>query len=363
MSNSTDTASPYFLKWIYIMPVAGIVVFLMHHSFTSGIFFFIMTVAVIGSVLAAVQHAEIVSHRIGEPLGSVVLAVAVTIIEVSLIVSLMFSGKASDAALARDTVFAAVMIILNGMVGLCILTGGIKYGEQNFGLQGISSALTILVAISIFTLVLPNYTVSVPGPFYNNAQLIFVGIVTLVLYATFIGVQNFKHKKLFVEPNADSDDEHERPTKKEALFSLAFLIICLAAVVLLAEALAPGLEKWVATIGAPHSLVGVIIAIVVLLPEGISAIHAARNNKLQKSLNLSLGSALASIGLTIPTISIIAVFTGMPLTLGIDVKSTVLFLLSLLVIILSLSTGKTTILQGVVLLIIFSVYLFMIVSP
>jgi Ca2+:H+ antiporter len=352
--------------WTYIVPVLALLVFFLHHyiNMTSVFFFVLMGIVLTGSVLAAVHHAEIIAHQIGEPVGSVVLAIAVTIIEVSLIVSLMFSGNTDNSALARDTVFAAVMIILNGMIGLCILVGGIKYKEQAFSMRGINSALTILVAISILTLILPNYTSSIPGPFYNNTQLIFVAVVTILLYSIFILVQNFKHKDHFTDSKELNEEKNDiKPGNKNALISLLFLIICLVAVVLLSEGLAPYLEKWVASLGAPHSLVGVIIAAVVLLPEGLSAFHAARNNKLQKSLNLSLGSALASIGLTIPTVSILAAVKDMPLTLGINSKSTVLFLLSLFVIILSLATGKTTILQGIVLLIIFLVYLFTIISP
>jgi Ca2+:H+ antiporter len=362
---TTPTIAPKLLpRWTYVIPLISGLIFFLHHYFTAGFFYVFMALALIGSVLAAVQHAETLAHRIGEPIGSVVLAIAVTVIEVSLIISLMLNGDKGESALARDTVFAAVMIILNGMIGLCILLGGIRHCEQSFGLQGITSALTILVAISILTFVLPNYTTSTPGPLYSKEQLLFVAFVTLILYATFILVQNFRHKSFFIGPGeSEEKEDHGRPAARTALISLLFLLICLVIVVLLAEGLAPGLESVVASLGAPHSLVGVIIAIVVLLPEGLAAIRAVMNNQLQKSLNLALGSALASIGLTIPTVSVFAVITGTPLVLGINLESTVLFLLSLLVIILALRTGLTTILQGMVLLIIFAVYLFTIIFP
>jgi Ca2+:H+ antiporter len=364
MSLPKAATHQYLPKWTYYTPVLAAIVFVLHHYISAPWFLFVMVVVLVGSVLAAVQHAEIIAHQIGEPIGTVVLALAVTVIEVSLIVSLTFSGKEADSGLARDTVFAAVMIILNGMIGLCILTGGLKFREQVFGLQGVSSALTILVAISVLTLILPNYTTSVPGPSYNKEQLVFVAIVTVLLYATFIVVQNFRHKNLFLSPEELACEMvFEKPGKRVAWLSFPFLIICLAAVVLLAEGLAPSLDNWLESRGAPHAWVGLIIASIILLPEGITAFQAAMKNNLQKSLNLSLGSALATIGLTIPCVSIIAVVTGTPLALGIDVKSTVLFFLSLLVIILSLSTGKTTILQGIVLLIIFSVYIFMTINP
>jgi len=217
------------------------------------------------------------------------------------------------------------------------------------------------VTISVLTLILPNFTVSVAGPFYNKQQLLFVAIVTLILYGTFILVQNVRHRDHFL--TSTEEEITELPTRRVAGLSVLMLIVCLGGVVFLAESLAPGLESWIKSIGAPVSLVGVIIALVVLLPEGLSAYRAARKNQLQKSLNLSLGSALASIGLTIPTVSFVSLYTGLPLSLGISAASAVLFLLSLFVIILSLSTGKTTILQGVVLLLIFAIYIFTIIFP
>ncbi len=348
--------------WTIFLPVLAWIVFLIGHYIHWPPFIIISAVALIAAVLSAVHHAETIAHRVGEPFGTLVLALAVTLIEVSLIVSLMFAGGHDTSVLARDTVFAAIMIILNGMVGLSLFAGGMRFREQNFTLQGISSALTILVTISVVTLILPNFTVSVPGPFYSKQQLLFVAIVTLVLYATFILVQNIRHRDHFLS-SADEEEMIEKPTTLVAGLSVLLLILCLGAVVFLAESLAPGLEAWVKSIGAPVSLVGVIIAMVVLLPEGLSAYHAARKNQLQKSLNLSLGSALASIGLTIPAVSFVSLFTGLPLSLGISAGSTVLFLTTLFVIILSLSTGKTTILQGVVLLIIFAIYIFSIIFP
>jgi Ca2+:H+ antiporter len=318
---------------------------------------------VIGCVLSAVHHAEVIAHRIGQPFGTLVLALSITIIEVSLIISLMVMDGPDASSLARDTVFAAVMIILNGMIGLSILVGSIKFKEQSFGLRGISSALTILVVISVLTLILPNYTVSIPGPFYTNKQLFFVAITTIVLYLTFLLVQNFRHKDHFLDVDETEKIVEVKPSMKQVRMSMLMLCVCLVGVVFLAESLSPGLHYFVESIGAPISLVGVIIACVILLPEGISAFKAAQKNQLQKSLNLSIGSALASVGLTIPVVALVSIYTGMPLSLGIDAKSTLLFILSLFVINLSLSTGKTTIIQGMVLLIIFSVYLFTTIVP
>jgi len=348
--------------WTFVVPVLGWLVFYIGHYIHWPPFFIVSAISLIGVVLSAVHHAETIAHRVGEPFGTLVLALAVTLIEVSLIVSLMFVGGKDASAIARDTVFAAVMIILNGMIGLSIFLGGLRFGEQLFAKQGVTGALTILVAVSVLTLIMPNFTVSVAGPFYNKQQLIFVAIVTLILYGTFILVQNVRHKDHFLN-DPQEEEKFVPPSNRTAWISVLLLLVCLAAVVFLAESLAPSLESWIKSIGAPVSLVGVIIALVVLMPEGLSAFKAAGKNQLQKSLNLSLGSALASIGLTIPTVSFVSLYTGLPLSLGIGAGATVLFLLSLFVIILSLSTGKTTILQGVVLLVIFGIYIFSIIFP
>ena len=254
--------------WTVLLPIIGWLVFAIAHYIYWPPFFFLSAIALIGAVLSAVHHAETIAHRVGEPFGTLVLALAVTLIEVSLIVSLMFAGDHDTSVLARDTVFAAVMIILNGMIGLSIFSGGVRFKEQHFVQQGITAALTILVAISVVTLILPNFTTSLPGPFYSKQQLLFVAVSTLILYGTFILVQNVRHREHFLS-DGETDEIFSPPSKEITWISLLLLIICLGAVVFLAESLAPGLESWVKSIGAPVSLVGVIIALVVLLPEGL----------------------------------------------------------------------------------------------
>ncbi len=346
-----------------LIPILAWAAFALHHFIDWPFFNLVLVVALLYCTLQAVHQAEIIAHKIGEPFGTMVLALAITSIEVSLIISIMLAGGPETSVLARDTVFAAVMIILNGMIGLSILTGGIKFKEQTFVQQGVNATLTILVAISVLTLILPNYTTTIPGPFYSKKQLFFVAAMSLILYGSFVFVQNIKHKEYFLADDHQDHASQDKPTNKETIISLLLLLACLGAVVALAESLAPTLDHLIDQFGAPHSLVGVIIASIVLLPEGLSAYNAAKKNQLQKSLNLSLGSALASIGLSIPIVAIYSIFSGIQLTLGIDAQATLLFLLSLFVIILSLSTGKTTILQGIVLLIIFFVYLFIIIFP
>ncbi len=325
----------------------------------------LLVAGLIASVIAAVHFAEVVAHRVGEPYGTLLLAVAVTVIEVALIVALMLAGGPAATALARDTVFAAVMIILNGIVGACLLVGGSRFGEQSFSLKGVSASLATLAAIVVLTLVLPNYTTTVPGPFYSASQLGLIAVVSLFLYGAFVFVQAVRHRDYFLPANAAAgEDVHAAPpSARRAAISAALLLLCLGSVVTLAKLISPMVEAGVTSMGAPQALVGVIIATVVLLPEGVAALRAARRNRLQTSLNLALGSALASIGLTIPTVAIVSLATGWPLTLGIDAKSTVLLVLSLMVATLSLGTGRTTVLQGAVHLVIFAVYLFTTIVP
>ena len=351
--------------WTIAAPILAWLLFAGTKLGYSGAYLLLVAAGLIGAVLSAVHHAEVVAHRVGEPFGTLVLAVAITVIEVALIVSLMLAGGPETTALARDTVFAAVMIILNGIVGLCLLMGGVRFREQAFGLHGVSASLATLAAIVVLTLILPNYTVSDPGPIYIPSQLAFIALVSLVLYGTFVFVQAVRHRDYFLPAEAlDNEEVHApAPTARAASLSALLLLACLGAVVLLAKVLAPAIEKGVAAVGAPKALVGVIIAGVVLLPEGLAALRAARVDRLQTSLNLALGSALASIGLTIPAVAVVSLATGLTLTLGIDTKSSVLLLLSLFVTSLSLGTGRTTVLQGIVLLVIFAVYLFTTIVP
>jgi len=351
--------------WTLAAPIAAWLVYSGKFLFGGGAFDLLMAVGLIGTILAAVHHAEVVAHRVGEPFGTLLLAVAVTIIEVSLIVSLMVAGGPETTTLARDTVFAAVMIILTLMIGLCLLMGGARYKEQLFVKYGVSAALVTLTAISVLTLILPNYTTSVAGPIYSSSQLTFVAVVSLVLYGTFVLVQAVRHRDYFLPFGTETDEEVHAPppTRQATILSSIFLLVGLAAVVLLAKSLSPTIEEGVAAVGAPKSLVGIVVAFVILLPEGLAALRAARQNRLQTSLNLALGSALASIGLTIPAVATVALVTNMTITLGIDTKSTVLLVLSLFIIALSFGTGRTTVLQGVVLLVIFAVYLFTTIIP
>jgi Ca2+:H+ antiporter len=321
--------------------------------------------ALIATVFAAVYHAEVVAHRTGEPFGTLVLAVAVTIIEVALIVSVMVAAPAEKAGLARDTVFAVVMIVCNGIIGLCLLWGGARHHEQGFQVHGASAALAVLAALTTLTLILPNVATSAPGPLFSTSQLVFAGIVSLVLYGSFVFIQTVRHHDYFLPVERDDDEEAHAPPPSNtiAVISVGLLLAALVAVVGLAKSLTPTLEIGVARLDVPKAVVGIVIAALVLLPEGLAALRAARANRLQTSLNLALGSALASIGLTIPAVAVVSIVLRQPLELGLGGKDQVLLALTLLVGVITLGTGRTTVLQGVVHLVIFAAFLFFAVVP
>ncbi len=318
--------------------------------------------ALIAAVFAAVYHAEVIAHRIGEPFGTLVLAVAVTVIEVTLIVTLMIGTAAPS--LARDTVFAAIMIACNGVVGLCLLAGGVRHHEQGFQVQGASAALAVLAALTTLSLILPNVTTSVPGPLFSTSQLAFAGTVSLVLYGSFVFVQTVRHRNDFLPVGGGSVEAPAlRPSGRNTLVSVILLLISLLVVVGLAKALTPTLEITVAWLHGPKAVVGIVIATLVLLPEGLAALKAAHANQLQTSLNLALGSALATIGLTIPVVAVTSIALRRPLELGLGPKEEVLLGLTLFVGVVTLGTGRTTVLQGIVHLVIFAAFLFLAVAP
>ncbi len=318
------------------------------------------------TVFAAVHHAEVLALKLGEPFGSILLAVAVTVIEAALIVSIMVSGADGSDRVARDTVFAAVMIVLNGVVGLCLVLGAGKHFEQTFQLQGASSALAVLGTLATLALILPNFTQTTVGPTYSILQLEVIGIEALLLWGVFVFVQTIKHRDYFLDApgTADSADEpHEIPSAGIALVSLLLLLVALAAVVLLAKVLSYPLDAGIAAAGLPKAFVGVVIATLVLLPEGLAAVKSALVNRLQNSINLALGSAIASIGLTIPTVAVVSLAFDQRIALGISPTDMTLLVLTLYVSALTLGTGRTTVLQGAVHLVIFAAFLLVSAVP
>jgi Ca2+:H+ antiporter len=322
----------------------------------------ILALLLIASVMVAVHHAEVVAVWLGEPYGTLVLTLAVTIIELSLIVSLMLSGK-ETATLARDTIHAVVMLVLNGLAGACIVAGTLRHREQEFRTLGANAFLAVLMPMAMFVLVLPNHTVETAGPYYSPAQLIFIGGTCLALYLVFLFVQTMRHQDYFVPVGPIEADHVARPSGKIGAISACLLVLTLVAIVLLAKLLAPFIERAIAAAGAPVKLAGVIVAAIVLLPESAAALRAARRNQLQTSINLALGSAVASIGLTVPSVTVIATWLDQPLALGIDNESTLLLLLSFMVAILTYGQGRTNLLSGFVHLVLLASYVFLIFAP
>jgi Ca2+:H+ antiporter len=321
-----------------------------------------------GSVLAAVHHAEVVAHRVGEPYGSLVLAVAVTVIEVALIVTLMFGGGGDAATLARDTVFAAVMITCNGIVGLSLLAGTLRQHEVPFNAGGAGAALATVTTLATLGLVLPTFTTATPGPQFSPPQLAFAATVSLALYGLFVVVQTGRHRDYFLPTTVDGalmeDEVHAHPpTVQVATFSMSLLLVALVAVVGTAKLVSPTVERAVLSAGMPLSVVGVVIALLILLPETLAAVRAARRGRLQISLNLAYGSAMASIGLTIPTMALVSPWLPVPLHLGLGSVHIVLLALTTVVSVLTVVPGRATLLQAGVHMSLLAAYLFLSVTP
>ncbi|WP_328467767.1 ionic transporter y4hA [Actinoplanes sp. NBC_00393] len=320
------------------------------------------------AVLAAVHHAEVVAHRVGEPYGSLILAVAVTVIEVALIVTLMISGGEKSQSLARDTVFAAVMITCNGILGISLLVGAIRRRVAVFNPEGTGAAFATVAAIATLSLVLPTFTTSSQGPQFTPAQLAFAAVVSLGLYLLFVAVQTRRHRDYFLPITTsgkviDAEEHLDPPTTRTALNSLGLLLLALISVVGLAKGISPAVESGVAAAGLPHAVVGVVIALLVLLPETIAAVRAAVRDRMQTSINLALGSAMASIGLTIPAIAVAMIWLPGPLLLGLGGTQMVMLALTVVVGTLTVVPGRANILQGGLHLGLLAVFLFLAASP
>jgi Ca2+:H+ antiporter len=289
------------------------------------VFAAVLLIILFGTVFAAVHHAEVIAERIGEPYGTLLLTLAVTIIEVALIATIML-GEKPVPTLARDTVFAVVMIVCNALVGICILAGGLRYREQDVQVTGSNLYLSVLIVLATITLIMPNYTLTTPGPVYSAAQLGFVSVVTLILYGVFLYTQTIRHRDYFISETAGTADDGTHGSNRTFLLSILLLLVSLLAVVLLAKKFSLVVDAGAALIGAPPAFAGILVAFLILLPESVAAISAARKNDLQKSINLALGSSLATIGLTI-------------------------------------GTGRTNILFGLVHLVVFAVFIFLVFVP
>ncbi|MGC9439093.1 calcium:proton antiporter [Streptomyces sp. WG5] len=356
-------------QWTTVTPVVAVVLLAVTWGRElPGAVVALLTTVLALAVLAAVHHAEVVAHRVGEPFGSLVLAVAVTVIEVALIVTLMADGGDKSATLARDTVFAAVMITCNGVVGLSLLVASLRHGTAVFNPEGTGAALATVATLATLSLVLPTFTTSAPGPEFSTVQLTFAALSSLVLYGLFIATLTVRHRDYFLPITRQGDvitveDHAHAPSARTALTSLGLLALALIGVVGLAKGVSPTIEDGVEAAGLPHAVVGVIIALLVLLPETIAALRTARRDRVQTSLNLALGSAMASIGLTIPAVALASVWLSGPLVLGLGSTHMVLLALTVVVASLTVVPGRATPLQGGVHLVLFAAYLELAVNP
>lgn len=330
-----------------------------------GVIVGLATLSLMGSVVAAVHHAEVVAHRVGEPFGTLVLALAVTVIEASLILSMMLSGGPETAVLPRDTLFAAVMIISNGVVGLCILVGGLQHREQSFRIEGASAGMGVLVALATLSLVLPAFSPTDDPTRSPLSHLLLAGTSSLLLWGVFVFAQTIRHRDYFLPPDRVEDESQHAPppTKQQAWQSFGLLVVSLVAVVGLAKVLSPTIEGGLVAAGAPQSALGVAIAMVVLAPETWAAVRAARANRLQTSMNLALGSALASIGLTVPVVAIASVVLDLPVLLGLAPEDVTMVAVTFMVSAFTLAQGRTNIVQGAVHLVLFAGFLFLALVP
>jgi Ca2+:H+ antiporter len=317
------------------------------------------------SAFAVLRHAEQLATRLGEPLGTVILTLSVTGIEVMMIAAFMYTGSRS-VSLARDAMLAVIMIVLNGMVGLSLLLGGLRYHEQTYNLQGANAFLAVIIPLAVLGLVMPNYTISSPGPTYSAHQSIFLIIMSLGLYGVFLAIQNLRHRDYFISPPSQKRRRTAgipplKPSSGAPIWShISLLLAYLLPLVVLSEHVAMPIDYTLHLWHAPPALGGVLVAVLVLAPESLGAVRAALANQLQRSVNILLGSVLASISLTIPAVLGIGFFTETTIVLGLDTVDTILLILTFLISMLTFAIRRTNVLLGAVHLLLFLAYLMLI---
>jgi Ca2+:H+ antiporter len=322
-------------------------------------FLFVWLFAVVlGCCLSVVRHADHLATRLGEPYGTLILTLAVTIIEVMSISAMTMHGE-RNPALVRDTIFAVVMILLNGMVGVSLLLGGWRHREQQYNLQGANAYLGAIIPLTVLSLILPNFTMTTPGPTLTSEQEAFVALVSVGLYAAFVAVQTIRHRAFFTFDGPDATADHEVPdgTKRHPAIHAALLAAYMVPLVFLAENLARPVDALIETLHAPAALGGGVIALLVATPEALGAVRAAASNRLQRSMNIFLGSVLSTIGLTIPAMIALSQLTGEKIVLGLQNANAVLLVLTLAVSMVTFSSGRTNVLQGAIHLVLFGAYI------
>src|SRR6266498_4213350 len=329
------------------------------------IILFWLFATILWSAISVTRHADYLAIKFGEPYGTLILTLSAIAVEVTMISMAMLHG-ANNPTLARDAMFAVVMIALGGFVGLSLLLGGLRYREQYYNLQGVNSYLNVIMALAVLGLVLPNFTTSTSGPTFSTEQAIFLAVTSLSLYAIFLLIQTVRHRQYFIEakdaPVAAHSADHPVHMRSTA-FHAAMLLLYLITVILLAEKFAVPLDNSIEQFHMPQAFGGAIIAALVLSPEGLGAIRACLRNQLQRSVNILLGSALATIGLTIPAVLAIGLVTKRPITLGVQGGNLPLLLLTLAVSVVTFTSGKTNVLQGCIHLLLFAVFVLLIFAP
>ena len=333
-------------------PVAMIVVFLW------------LFAVILWSAICVVRHADCLAIRLGEPYGTLILTLSAISIEVAMISTAMLHG-ANNPTLGRDAVFAVIMIALNGLVGLCLLLGGLRYREQHYNLQGLNSYLNVIMALAVLGLVLPIFTTSTSGPTFSTEQEIFLVVVSLLLYAIFLLIQTVRHRPYFKDSKevALTSSSHRSLQIRSTAFHTTMLLVYLFTVILLAEKFAIPLDNSIEKFHMPQAFGGAIIAALVLSPEGLGGIRASLQNQLQRSINILFGSVLATIGLTIPAVLTIGIITKRSVTLGVQGGNLPLLLLTLAMCVVTFTSRKTNVLQGCVHLLLFAVFVLLIFAP
>ena len=315
----------------------------------------IFTTMLAGS-FSVIRHADALAVKLGEPYGTLLLTLSVITIEVVAISMVMVTGG-DNPTLARDMMFAVLMIVLNGLVGVSLLIGGWKYVQQQFNLQGVSTYLAVLSTLAVFSLILPVFTRSSSVGTFSHQQTFFAIVVSLALYGIFLGIQTIRHKDFFT---SGGDDGHHAGETKSIGYHAILLVLYMLPIVILSKKLAVIVDFGIGSAGAPAALGGMLVAILVLSPEGLASIRAARHNNLQRSMNVCFGSALATISLTVPAVLLVSLFTGETVIMGLSGPETVLLVLTLFVSTINFSSGKSNLLHGAVHLVLFLIYLMLI---
>lgn len=333
-------------------------------SLISALVFAWLFAVVLWGAFAVVRHAENLAHLLGEPYGTLVLTMAVTVIEVAFIISAQITyGPGSP--FARDTVFSVLMITVNGMAGLCLILGGIRYHEQEYNLQGTKSFIAVLIPVAILSLIMPNFT-SHAGPALSPFQAIVFASLIALLYMVFLGVQTVRHPYFFEQPARGKKAralEREMPSRQRVIYHSVLLVVTLLPIIYLSKPMSLVTGYGIQSIGAPQALVGVLIAIIVLAPEALSAFIAAKRNQLQRSINIAFGSALATVGLTIPFILILNTILGSEVILGLDREEMLLLALTFGVMPFTFGSNRTNVLVGAVHLVLFVTFVALLFDP